>query len=477
MAQSLSRPTAEPANEEKSNKTGTMKAPEASPANGASPPATPSPAPANEANGASGLAPSPPALTNNANGRTPSRGGPARPPATPNATTTLAFRCLRLPTPSPSTTSDSPYMENLYRTGCIFGTERSAEPSQYRRSPKKRIRIEPPDVEEWLEGMRPDSDEKPLFAERPPPLDRPLSPTLAAPFMAPAQRLKRRRDKAYARCNGDAVSESEFSEDSDDATVGSDMDYNDLDAVSDVDPLGPPITENEEYYVNRDAIEPTSRSVKVLSTEEITQLCAQPQDLADVLFHEIRRLIWAARGRPRLLRKIYKLLSDSIAVIEMTKKVSYRLCFLERILEEHLPEFDDDGPNSILMHQLDARITTIEELYQPSPPGGSQQSGESPRSQETGGSSHSYQTGESSRSYQTGESSRSQEIRASSQQNAQATIDHDQVQIVLYQIDEEEEEYEEDEEIDEEVDEHVDPERYRENIRRGKAPARPNGHL
>lgn len=473
MAPSLSTLRSDESVNQKSNKTGTMKVPEASPAEGTPPATTPSPALANEANG---LTPSPPALTNDANGATPSPGGPVGPPATPTTTTVLVHRRRRLATPSPSTTTDcSPYLANLYRTGSIFGIERSAEPCEFRRSPKKRIRTDPPDVEQWLTTSQLEEDEAALFAELPP-IDPPMSPTPAAPFMPQSQRLKRSYDKTFAHCNGDA--DSEFSDDSDDARAGSDMDYEDLDGVPDFEPLGPPITENEEYYLNRDAIEPTNRSVKVLSTEEITKLCGQPQDLADILYQEIRRLIWAARGRPRMLRKIYKLLSDSIAVIEMTKKVSHRLCFLERILEEHLPELDDDEVNSALMNNLEVRICSLEGLHEPGN-GDSQQNGESPRSQETVESSGSYQTGESSRSYQTGESSRSQQIGESSQQIEQAVIAHEQVQVYLEQIEEEDEE---DEESDEEVeDENLDPEaraeRARERIRRGKAPVRPNGLL
>jgi hypothetical protein len=305
-------------------------------------------------------------------------------------------------------------------------------------------------------------------------MDPPMSPGRAAPFMHQSHRLKRSRDKNYARRNGDAVSDSEFSEDSDDATVGSEMDYDDLDAVSDLEaPIGPPITENEEYYLNRDAVEPTNRSVKVLSPEEIDRLCGQPQDLADVLYHEIRRLIWAARGRPRMLRKISKLLSQSIAVIEMTKKVSHRLCFLERILEEHLPELDDDNTDSAMMNNLEARLKTIEEVHDSKER--SQQNGQSPRP-------HSQENGESSRSYQTGESSRSQQIGETSQQMEQAVIAHEQVQVFLDEMVEEDEEDEEDEESDEEVDdENLSPEdranKAREKVRRGKAPVRPNGLL
>lgn len=298
-----------------------------------------------------------------ANEVSPSPSDGAHPPPTPNtrAKQGEADRKVKVATPSPAPQAYSQFFYNLYRDGSIYGANHAygygyndpVGAGTAMKRPRSEGGQSDQSIHEWVMGAQAAMSDEPLPSGTPP-LDPPLSPTAGAPFLPQSQRLKRRRDETYALVDDDQISDT-------DRTCLED-DYYDNDNVSDTEPLGPPVTEDEDYYVNRHLIEPSERRVHITPLEELTDRCGQPQDLFEQLQAEIAQLRWVAVGRPKMLAKIDQLESDAIVVVEMTKKLSRRLGFLERCVEQYLPELEDYKANSAMLKNLNYRLGALEEF-------------------------------------------------------------------------------------------------------------------
>lgn len=284
---------------------------------------------------------------------------PDGPPPTPinfiNHRQVGAKRNVVIPNPAPQAYSQLLY--NLYNNGSICGSNFGSHCDDVDPDYATKRALRPSSegergIPDWVVGTQAALSEEPQPVGTPP-LEPPLSPTAGAPFMPQSQRLMKRRQET------DAMREDEEMSDTD-KTCLEDIYGPDDDAVSDVESLGPPITENEDYYVNRHLVGAEATTVRVTPLEELTERSGQPQDLSDQLQADIHQLRMAARGKPKMLQKIDLLQSDAIVVVEMTSKVSRRVGFLERCLEQSLPELTDEKANSALFDNLNHRLDELE---------------------------------------------------------------------------------------------------------------------
>jgi hypothetical protein len=254
----------------------------------------------------------------------------------------------------------SQLLHNLYKNGPICGStfgsvcdedDPSREMTYYsNRLPSAGERRIP----EWVRGAEAALAHEPLPAS-PPPLEPPLSPTLGAPCAPQSERIRKSVEETSALKDDDAVSVT-------DKTCLEEHFYHDDDVVSETEPLGPPVTEHHDYYVNRHDVEPDTAGGNVVQAlEEITATCGQPQDLLENLQLNIHRLRKLARHRPRMLEQIDMLDAQAIVVVEMTSKLSRRVGFFERVVEEQLPELDDDKANADLFANLNYRLMALED--------------------------------------------------------------------------------------------------------------------